>query len=60
VIRSSPRKQRPRATRGIHGILRARFAGPTAAAEFRAPCEFLQDLFAREARNSLRAEAASA
>jgi len=41
------------ARRMIHGFLRARFTGPTAAAEFRAPCEFLQDLFAREPRNSL-------
>jgi acetyl esterase/lipase len=48
------------ARRMIHGFLRARFTGPTAAAEFRAPCEFLRDLFAREARNSLRAEPASA
>ena len=37
------------ARRMIHGFLRARFTGPDAAAEFRAPCEFLQDLFAREA-----------
>ena len=41
------------ARRMIHGFLRARFTGPDAAAEFRAPCEFLQDLFTREARNSL-------
>ena len=37
------------ARRMIHGFLRARFTGPTAAAEFRAPCEFLRDLFAPEA-----------
>ena len=42
------------ARRMIHGFLRARFTGPDAAVEFRAPCEFLQDLFARDARNSLQ------
>jgi acetyl esterase len=36
------------ARRMIHGFLRARFTGEAAAAEFRAPCEFLRDLFTRE------------
>jgi acetyl esterase len=30
------------ASRMIHGFLRARFSGPAAAAEFRAPCAFLK------------------
>jgi acetyl esterase len=30
------------ASRMIHGFLRARFSGPAAAAEFRAPCTFLK------------------
>jgi len=42
------------AGRMIHGFLRARFTGPDAAAEFRAPCEFLRDLFESGDRNSLR------
>jgi acetyl esterase len=41
------------ARRMIHGFLRARFTGPAAAAEFRAPCEFLQDLFARDTPTNL-------
>jgi acetyl esterase len=32
------------AERMIHGFLRARFAGPTAAAEFARPCAFLRAL----------------
>jgi acetyl esterase len=43
------------AQRMIHGFLRARFTGPAAAAEFRAPCEFLRDLFESQGRNSLSA-----
>jgi acetyl esterase len=41
------------ATRMIHGFVRARFTGPAAAAEFRAPCDFLRDLFENGARNNL-------
>ena len=41
------------ARRMIHGFLRARFTGPDAAVDS-CPGEFLQDLFARDARNSLQ------
>jgi acetyl esterase len=41
------------ARRMIHGFLRARFTGPAAAAEFRAPCDFLKDLLEGGGRNSL-------
>ncbi|WP_342639993.1 alpha/beta hydrolase [Rhodoligotrophos ferricapiens] len=30
----------------IHGFVRARFSGPTAEAEFDAPCKFLREIFA--------------
>ncbi len=41
------------AKRMIHGFVRARFTGPAAAAEFRAPCDFLRGLFENGARISL-------
>jgi acetyl esterase/lipase len=33
------------AERMIHGFIRARFSGPTAAHEFTVPCEFLRNIF---------------
>ncbi|MCL2428332.1 MAG: alpha/beta hydrolase [Alphaproteobacteria bacterium] len=40
------------ARRMIHGFLRARFTGADAAAEFRAPCDFIMSLFEDGGRNN--------